>query len=1217
MSLKTFAVRARFATALILITLVSSAFAADKTANRFAQKAEAAATFTRLPLAFEANQGQADRQVQFLSHGGGYTLFVTRQEAVFAFGKEGEVLRMKAGTNAAAKSEGLDRLPGTTDYFLGNDPSKWVKDVPQFGKVALRSVAKGVDLYYYGSNGRLEYDYVIAPGSDPRSIALLLSGNKHLKVDANGDLVIGMNKAELRFQPPVAYQEIDGKRVPVAAKYQLAGNRVSFKLGAYDQAHALVIDPVLNYSTYLGGTNSSAATAIAVDSGGLAYIAGNTATTAFPSPVPSDSCTTGTGSGQCGAKGGTQDVFVARLSAGGEAVAKLSIIGGTGTDSANGIALGSGSPAAAYVVGDTSSSDFPITTGSYQTTYGGSGDGFLFVLNSAGTTLSYSTFIGGGSADHAYGVAVNGTIAHIVGGTATGGLFSTANLFAGINGTSDGYLIKIDPSQTGTAALLWATYVGGAGDDDTRAVALLDANTAYVTGVTGSASGFVTTTLTGSPYQAALGGTSDAYVAKFDTRAGLALDGSNDPKCKSSTGKIMVTTTANHGLQVGQWVVLNAVADSGGTPNIVFVGTHRITDVPTTKTFSYSEGNCVATSNNDTGNVLAGGKATPALLYNTYVGGNLTDGGLAIALNAAGNAFIAGSTTSATGLADTSSIQNTNGGGTDGFVAELAATGSTLIYSSYLGGANADTATAVAVNPACAATCETWVAGATQSSGVSAFQTSQFGGGNLSGGSDGFVVRVNGTGTGVVFGSYLGGSGAGTAEQINAIALKPSTNQVYVAGTTDSNNLSVTSSAAQHSSPFSPSGFVAKLSGNGDIDPTLAITPNAPSANPLVASQAVVYTWGVTNATSATNMTFDMPIPQDGSANDYLNITSGTPNCVFRQGSASTGTGGVTCQLADQVALGSQTVTINATLNPAIAACAAQPCATFDLTPKVTAAESEGAGNPVTSAVTTGRVAESVALSLAGTSANSNVSGGANYKDTLDTSITYTLQVANASVDPTDVNILVTMTYPANFVVDAGTDAACTNNTPVAGKIQCNVGIVPGAGTASKNVVGHFTSVASPATLNSTLSFSTATTSTTQVYPTSANNTNFVFPVAYLGPTADLAVTTPLTITAGPVHINDPISIQAFYQSKAGSDTTTTTTLTFTFDQPFSATLPAGCTQASPGANVICALGGLAAGATGSITLTGSAPLASSAGNATMNVNADHRDRSHCHLHRR
>ena len=138
---------------------------------------------------------------------------------------------------------------------------------------------------------------MIAPGSDPRSIALVLSGNKNLKVDANGDLVIGMSKAELRFQQPVAYQEIEGKRVPVAAKYQLAGNRVSFNLGAYDKAHALVIDPVLNYSTYLGGTNSSAATAIAFDSGGLAYIAGNTATTSFPSPVPTDSCTTGSGSG--------------------------------------------------------------------------------------------------------------------------------------------------------------------------------------------------------------------------------------------------------------------------------------------------------------------------------------------------------------------------------------------------------------------------------------------------------------------------------------------------------------------------------------------------------------------------------------------------------------------------------------------------------------------------------------------------------------------------------------------------------------------------------------------------------------------------------------------------------------------------------------------------------------------------------------------------------
>src|SRR5262249_32330963 len=154
-------------------------------------------------------------------------------EAVFAFsGKEGEVLRMKAGANPAAKGEGLDMLQGTTDYFLGNDPSKWVKDVPQFGKVALRSVAPGVDLYYYGSNGRLEYDYVIAPGTNPASVALALSGNKDLSIDANGDLVISMRKGELRFQQPIAYQDINGKRVPVAAKYQLAGNTVHFKVGS-------------------------------------------------------------------------------------------------------------------------------------------------------------------------------------------------------------------------------------------------------------------------------------------------------------------------------------------------------------------------------------------------------------------------------------------------------------------------------------------------------------------------------------------------------------------------------------------------------------------------------------------------------------------------------------------------------------------------------------------------------------------------------------------------------------------------------------------------------------------------------------------------------------------------------------------------------------------------------------------------------------------------
>ena len=346
-------------------------------ASALVQKTRAA--LIGLPLSFEANLGQTDPSVKFLSRGDGYALFLTADSAVFKLrapaDKSAAVVRMKlAGANAGATISGGEKLPGTVNYFIGNDPSKWTNGVSTFGRVNYQQIYPGIDLVYYGTQRQLEYDFIVTPGADPQQIALEFAGAKPT-LGADGNLVLTLDGAPLTFRKPVVYQTIDGKKKMIAADYKLSGDRVQFALGKYDHNRALVIDPVLSYLTYLGGTSTdeigfttysasgNPTQGMAVDQAGNVYVTGYTQSTDFPvqnaiQPVNTTNAPTG---------------FVTKLNPAGSQLIYSTYIGGSvlhDNTSTRPYAIAVDSSGSAYVTGFTSAPQFPVTGGAYQTVCG-------------------------------------------------------------------------------------------------------------------------------------------------------------------------------------------------------------------------------------------------------------------------------------------------------------------------------------------------------------------------------------------------------------------------------------------------------------------------------------------------------------------------------------------------------------------------------------------------------------------------------------------------------------------------------------------------------------------------------------------------------------------------------------------------------------------------------------------------------------------------------
>ncbi len=724
-------------------------------------KQRVVAAYGRLPLSFEANRGQTAAQVKFLSRGSGYSLFLTGTETVLALsrGHDSErarrtglaprsrvpeieekpaaatsVLRMKlAGANAAAQVEGIDELPGKTNYFIGNDPAKWRTNVPHYAKVRYRGVYPGVDLVYYGNQQQVEHDFIISPAADPSAIRLSFQGAEKLSVDARGDLVLTAEQGEVRLQKPVIYQEVGGVRREVAGGYKVEGSQVSFQVAPYDASQALVIDPVLVYSTYLGGSDFEVAQGIAVDSAGSAYIVGWARSRDFPTQNPLQP--THAGGDICVSHPNFVpapcfDVFVTKLTPQGNALVYSTYLGGSGQDRSYGIAVDSAG--SAYIAGRTQSTDFPtqnnLQPASLKMSYGlGLWDGFVTKLNPQGNALVYSTYLGGSGFDFPIGgVAVDSAGNAYVTGMTNSPDFPTKNPLYGFNGAIcnsfpfeakgdikppapclDAFVTKINPEGS---ALVYSTYLGGSGHEEAWSIAVDAQGNAYLRGFTTSTD-FPTTD---DAYQRTYGGgSSDAFVTKLNPQGSALvystyLGGSGDED------------QGFHGIAV----------DSSG--NAYVGGATNSTNFPTTPgalQTALGGGTCGSPPRLCYDAFVA--KLNPAgsqLVYSTYLGGSKDDFANHLALDSAGNVYVGGETNSLDFPTQNPLQPNFGGGPRDAFVAKLNPDGSALVYSTYLGGSRVDSAYGIAVD----STGNAYVAGPTDSTNFptkNAFQPNYKGGG--------------------------------------------------------------------------------------------------------------------------------------------------------------------------------------------------------------------------------------------------------------------------------------------------------------------------------------------------------------------------------------------------------------------------------------------------------------------------------------------------------
>ena len=752
--------------------------------------------FGKLPLSFEANAGQTDTSVKYMTHASGGTMYFTPAEVVLAlqsaqpnskrqppgapspmkgsvrlasfsrpdkFTKANYSANQQQATNVVrlqfiasnpdTEISSGQAMPGKVNYYIGNDPSKWHSDVPTYASTHYENLYSGIGLTYEGVGGQLKGTYTVAAGADPSQIRWRYSGAEQVSVDGAGNLqivVAGANTNKdaqavtVTEQVPVAWQEIDGMRTPVSARYQVASDQsTGFVLGSYDHNYPLTIDPTLTFSTYLGGSGADSGSGIAVDTFGSAYVTGVTNSVDFPLQNPLQP-----------SNGGGQDVFVTKFSPTGSTLIYSTYLGGSGDDFGGGIAVdASGS---AYVAGQTGSTNFPLQN-PFQPTYGGSDfDAFVTKLSPTGSSLIYSTYLGGNGGFEGAGgkVAVDASGSAYVAGFTDSTNFPTQNAFQPANGgANDAFVTKFSPSGT---TLIYSTYLGGSDFDFGWGGVAVDASgNAYVTGETSSTDFPLL-----NPFQPTLNGGDDAFVTK-----------------------------------------LNATGTT--------------------------------------------------LIYSTYLGGNGNlDFGNSIAIDTSGNAYVTGTTVS-TNFPLQNPFQSTIGGAFDAFVTKLSPTGSTLIYSTYLGGSDFEQGYSIAVNASGSA----YVSGVTNSLDFPLQNPLQPARG---GGNDVFVTKFSTAGSALIYSTYLGGSGNEDGFSIAADA-----SGAYVTGDTDSTNFPL-------QNPFQPANgggsdaFVAKISdgvvGTPTVTPvqptsTRTATPSSTPVPPTTTSTSVppTATRSSTTTSTATN----------------------------------------------------------------------------------------------------------------------------------------------------------------------------------------------------------------------------------------------------------------------------------------------------------------------------------------------------------------------------
>lgn len=912
----------------------------------------------KMPLAFEPNRGQGDRVSQYLARGAGYTIGLRPGAAAIAVREKSgksNVLQLRfAGASAASRPVAEQPLPGKVNYFIGSDRKRWQSDIPTFAAVTYPRIYPGVDLVYYGNQGNLEFDFRIQPGADPSAIRMVLSGPQHLHIDSDGDLLI----AGMRQHKPVAYQETATGRKGIDCHYVLQSDgQVRIALGDYDHHNALVIDPVLSYSTFMGGSLGDAVAAVAVDSTGNLFMAGFTSSANLTTRGGTQNAYAGTNSALFELQFG--DAFVAKLNPAGTALVYSTYLGGGGDDAATALAIdGSGN---AYIAGFTQSSNFPTTSGAFQKTYKGvagndvngyydPGDGFLTKLNAAGNSLVYSTYLGGSLNDIALGVAVdsNGN-AIVVGGTESTDFPTTANGLArqfqgNNNGSSpaagDAFVTVVNPAGS---ALVFSTFLGGSGAEAGTGVAVDGQNNIYVCGITSSGNfpttqgAFQTTFQNAGSRDASGNALHHGFVTKLSPQGSLVystlLGGESSDKpaglALDSTGAVYIT------------------------------GATQSTKFPTTTGAAQStyKGRGAAGS---LGDVLFGdafvtklNPAGSAVVYSTYLGGSADDTGVGIAVDASGNAYVAGSTLSSNfpvtpdaiqasfagfggqGMAanpnqgfDSERIRNSG----DAFFAKLSSTGA-LTFSTYFGGSQDDAAFSVAVDAAGNA----YIGGDTLSTNLKtssgALQSSYGGTGTQGPRGDGFVAKISFGGTlpgAAAKVTVLSGfSGTGAA---GATLATPFTVQVVDAQGTPVPGVSVSFSAT--SATVNPATATTDAHGKASTTVTLGTTAGSGSVTATVANvPAASATLTINAAVTAPKVTaivndggfgadvapgalvaiftdqpptqsiFTSPLPWPLTLGGYRVLVNGTPIPIYAVAAVSTG-GQIAAELPYETAVG-------------------------------------------------------------------------------------------------------------------------------------------------------------------------------------------------------------------------------------------------------------------------------------------------------------------------
>lgn len=683
------------------------------------KNAQVVSAYGKLPLSFIQNDGQVDKKVKFYEKGSGHATYFTKDGVYLSLtnghaslplvGAYGDTPTQASAIKALESgAEGSSRKPepkspqstliklfplganknpkivaqgmqeGKVNYFVGSDPKKWEANVSTYQAVVYQEVYPGIDMKFYGNNRQLEYDLIVQEGSDPSKIKFAFEGIDSLRVTDAGDLEIGLQGMSIYQKAPVIYQEIEGGRVAVKGRFKVQNDNVAqgksvrarssdpirytygFEVASYDQRYPLVIDPVLVYGTYFGGGDIDNSLGIAVDLSGNAYVVGYTSSPDLPATF---------GTYQIGL-----DAFVLKLDATGSSLIYATYLSGNIHDVANGVAVdGSGN---AYVVGYTSSSNFPVTVGAFDTTRDGGSDAFVVKLNPTGSSLIYATFLGGNSGESAvnyddeFGITVDGAGNAYVAGLTNSPDFPTTlgGVDTTFNGGLDVFVVEVNPSGSD---LVYGTYLGGSSDDGGSGIAIDGVGDAYVVGYTTS-SDFPSTP---GSLDATFSGSADGFVVKLST-AGSSL--------------VYATYLGGGSYDRGHGIAVD------GAGNAYVVGDTASSFPVTAGAYDTTFGGVIGLNTDAfVAKLNADGSA---LSYATYLGGNASDFGRGIAVDTSGNAYVGGGTNSPDFPRTPGAIGSV--GGNDPFVVKLDASGSSLAYSDFVGGSDNDYLKGIAVDGA-------------------------------------------------------------------------------------------------------------------------------------------------------------------------------------------------------------------------------------------------------------------------------------------------------------------------------------------------------------------------------------------------------------------------------------------------------------------------------------------------------------------------------------